>query len=108
MFQASFVESTRSAAAEVLPSISLLAFCKENGCEPSKVTLTKENKYKCLILKETATGRISCILFGKRSADTVKEGDAPRHYWNVVRLESGMFRISTNQQQHEGFESLYA
>ena len=108
MFKAQFVESTRAAVADALPSISLLDFCRENGCEPSKVCLTRENKYKCLILKETATGRISCILFGKKSADTVKEGDAPRHYWSVVQLESGMFRISTSQQQHEGFESLYA
>lgn len=108
MFQANFVPSSRSAAAEVLPSISLLEFCRENNCEPSKVVLTKENQYKALILKKIGTNLIQCILFGKRSADTVKEGDAPRHYWNVVRLENGMFRISTNQQQHEGFESLYA
>lgn len=108
MFQLQFVDSTRSAAAEVLPSISLLDFCRENGCEPSKVVLTRENGYKALILKEIATGRISCILFGKKSAESVKQGDAPRHYWNVVRMQNGIFRISTNQQQHEGFESLYA
>lgn len=108
MIQANFVPSSRSAAAEVLPSVSLLEFCKAHGCEPSKVILTKENKYKALVLKQITTGHIQCIMFGKRSAESVSEGDAPRGYWNIVQLENGVLRISTNQQRFEGFEALYA
>lgn len=108
MIQPAFVPSTRAAAADVLPSVSLLEFCKAHGCEPSKVILTKENRYKALILKEISTGYIQCIMFGKRSAESVNEGDAPRPQWSIVQLDNGMLRISTNTQQYEGFESLYA
>ena len=108
MIQPAFVPSTRAAAADALPSTTLLEFCKQHACEPSKVILTRENKYKALVLKEISTGHIQCIMFGKKSSESVSEGDAPRGYWNIVQLENGVLRISTNQQRFEGFESLYA
>jgi hypothetical protein len=104
MITAQFIQSTSTSAASELPSVSLLDFCKHNACRPSKVVLTKENKYKALVFTNT-DNQVSCVMLGKRSAERVSEGDAPLPGWKIVQLPDGKLRISI-QESIAGFEEL--
>lgn len=103
MITAQFVQSASTSASD-LPSISLLEFCKHNACKPSKVILTKENKYKALVFTNT-DNQVSCVMLGKRSSERVSEGDAPLPGWRIVQLPDGKLRVSI-QEGIPGFEEL--
>ena len=104
MINAQFIQSTSTSAASDLPSVSLLEFCKHNACKPSKVILTRENKYKALVFTNL-DNQVSCVMLGKRSSERVSEGDAPLPTWNIVQLPDGKLRISI-QESIAGFEEL--
>lgn len=105
MITTNFVQSSSTSSASQLPSSSLLEFCKNNSCKPSRVILTKENKYKALVFTNTAD-QVSCIMLGKKSSERVQEGDAPLPTWRVVQLTDGKLRISIQDDTIAGFEEL--
>ena len=105
MITANFVQSTSTSSASELPSSSLIEFCRNNQCKPSRVILTKENKYKALVFTNAAD-QVSCIMLGKRSSEKVSEGDAPLPTWRVMQLPDGKLRISIQDDTIAGFEEL--